>query len=336
MESQSSILEVSDSVLIGSDPDGGSSYPDFFPEQTWIVVIIAVLFFVAFALVVWACCVYCTRRRRRRRGPRGGPGGPGASQPSHQFEVQFKNPPKGGITRPNVMSMSGSAGEGEFDIGRHIQQNLMASRINRTPVGSDDGSTRRDPKSGVLTTDLKKAPEEPYDERDSGTGDSKKSNDAEYEEGIPLMMEGDNAIFPSNSIPTSSPSPQPPVKKQTQPSQDPLVQVRHGGGESRISLTEFGDIPFDDEDESSSPGGSVVSGSSSDDQGGGEGQCEVEEPRETMVDSTSSSSSSSSNEADTTTATSVTAKSESSKHVNGQGMFGVGLSIPEIDKRVYG
>ena len=58
-----------------------------------------------------------------------------ASRPSaHQFEVQFKsNGPKGGASpfrrqSPNVMSMSGSAGEGEFDIGRHIQQNLMASR----------------------------------------------------------------------------------------------------------------------------------------------------------------------------------------------------------------
>ena len=70
----------------------------------------------------------------RRRLTRGNPSS--ASRPSaHQFEVQFKsNGPKGGASpfhrrqSPNVMSMSGSAGEGEFDIGRHIQQNLMASR----------------------------------------------------------------------------------------------------------------------------------------------------------------------------------------------------------------
>ena len=203
------------------------------------------------------------------------------------------------------------------------QTYVYTSRINRTPVGSDDGSTRRDPKSGVLTTDLKKvtnaAAEDAYDERDSGTGDSKKSNDAEYEEGIPLMMEGDNgaALFPpSNPSPVEQP-------QQKRPSPDLLVQVRHGGGESRISLTEFGDIPFGEDDESSP--GSVVSGSSSDDQGGGEGRCEQDEaeeegPRETAVDSTSSSSSSSSNEADTTTATSVTAKSESSKPVDVQGL----------------
>ena len=195
--------------------------------------------------------------------------------------------------------------------------NISTSRVNRTPVGSDDGSTRRDPKSGVLTTDLKKAAEDPYDERDSGTGDSKKSNDAEYEEGIPLMMEGDNgaaALFPSQS---SNPIPSP-VQPQQKRSPDHLVQVRHGGGESRISLTEFGDIPFGEDDDSSP--GSVVSGSSSDDQGGGEGRCEEAEGlKETAVDSSSSSSSSSSNEADTTTATSVTAKSESSKPVNNQG-----------------
>ena len=136
MESQSSVLAVSDSVFAGSDSEDGSA--DFFPEQTWIVVLIAVLFFVAFALVIWACCVYCSRRRRRR-GPRGGsgPGGHGASQPSHQFEVQFKTGggSKGGAFRsPNVMNISGSAGEGEFDIGRHIQQNLMASRINRDGI----------------------------------------------------------------------------------------------------------------------------------------------------------------------------------------------------------
>lgn len=324
MESQSSVLAVSDSVFVGSDSEGGST--DFFPEQTWIVVLIAVLFFVAFALVLWACCVYCARRRRRGPGGRGGPGGHAASQPAHQFEVQFKTGggSKGGAFRPpNVMNISGSAGEGEFDIGRHIQQNLMASRMNRTPVGSDDGSTKRDPKSGVLTTDLKKLPtaEEPYDERDSGTGDSKKSNDAEYEEGIPLMMEGDNALFPqrsiSNPIPPSSPSPLLPGE---QPSPELLVQVRHGGGESRMSMTEFGDIPFvedDDEEGDESGPGSVVSGSSSDDQGGGEGQCDAE-AAVAIVDS-SSSSSSSSKDLDTTTATSNTAKSESSKAaVNGE------------------
>ena len=190
-------------------------------------------------------------------------------------------------------------------------------RLPRTPVGSEEGSTRRDPSSGVLTTDLKKAPtaEEAYDERDSGTGDSKKSNDAEYEEGIPLMMEGDGALFPrrrqGQRIPPPSPSPPPQQLQKAQP-QD-LVQVRHGGGESRMSLTEFGDIPFDDDADDSGSGspGSVVSGSGSDDQGGGEGQCDVEAGVAAAVDSSSTS------DADTTTATSNTAKSEKSKAAAG-------------------
>ena len=226
--------------------------------------------------------------------------------------MQFKpgGGSKGGAFRspPTVMDMSGSAGEGEFDIGRHIQQNLKASRIKRTPVGSEEGSTRRDPSSGVLTTDLRKTltAEEAYDERDSGTGDSKKSNEAEYEEGIPLMMEGDGALFPprqSQRIP-----PPPPQQQQQQQPQDP-VRVRHGGGESRMSLTEFGDIPFDDDSGSGSPG-SVVSGSGSDDQGGGEGQCDVEAGAVGAVDSSSTSDD---DDADTTTATSNTVKSEKSK-----------------------
>lgn len=66
MESQSSVLNVSESVITPvPDPS------DLFPVQTWIIVLIAVLFCVAFALLAWACCVYCARRRQVR-GRRGG------------------------------------------------------------------------------------------------------------------------------------------------------------------------------------------------------------------------------------------------------------------------
>ena len=66
MESQSSVLNVSESAIVPT-----SDLSDLFPVQTWIVVLIAVLFCVAFALLAWACCVYCARRRQGR-GRRGG------------------------------------------------------------------------------------------------------------------------------------------------------------------------------------------------------------------------------------------------------------------------
>ena len=83
------------------------------------------------------------------------------------------------------MNMSGSPGEGEFDIHEHVRQVLLSpSNENLTDSASGVSPTNRNPNTGLLTTDLKISSDggQEEEERDSGTGASKKSSEDPEEE----------------------------------------------------------------------------------------------------------------------------------------------------------
>ncbi len=201
------------------------------------------------------------------------------------------------------MTLGSAPGEGEFDIHAHVSQALLQSKM------ANSEKTRRDPESGVLSTDFKKQQHQGmngilvtksgggsivdiFDERDSGTGDSKKSSDQDYEEGIPLMQEMSPsvAVPPPVSImpprltggrrraPSPPSTPDPGAGEGEAAASEAFVQ--RGGGESRMSLSEMADVKDSGfqycDDDSNSELASLPS-DGMDVQGGGEGECDVED-----------------------------------------------------------
>lgn len=265
-------ISTSNSTIGGILTDGREDNSLSQTIEVIIAAFVCILFLIILVLL-YLCCR--TRMRRRASGTRRN-----SSRADSDFEqgnLRFKrssssNPLRDGNLPPS-MNTSGSPGEGEFDIHEHVRKVLL-SPSREDLSDSIVSPTNRNPRTGLLTTDLKnsrKSPpppplpirgdsshplkEEEVEERDSGTGASKKSSEDpedEYQDRETLLRS---------------------------------ISMQQGGGEGAISLSEFeignsycgkeskGVIPFADQEEDSLEDGpnSIVSDSSTQ-QGGGEGQ----------------------------------------------------------------